>query len=68
MEKVINRFNWTPEDIYVLWAAMWAAVEDIHSPMDNLTDEQWDRAERLLKELDEYVNSKEFDEAVAETN
>lgn len=56
----------TAEDVYVLWAAMWAAVEDIHSPMYNLTDEQWDRAEKLLKELDEYVNSDEFDEELAE--
>jgi hypothetical protein len=56
----------TAEDVYVLWAAMWAAVEDIHSPMYNLTDEQWDRAEELLKELDRYVNSDEFDEELAE--
>lgn len=64
MNPVVDRFkHWTAEDIYVLWAAMWAMVKDVHSPQDNLTDDLWDRAERMLKELDEYVNSKEFDEA-----
>lgn len=57
IDKPIDRFKyWTPKDIYVLWAAMVAMVQDIHSPQDNLTEQQWERAERLLQELDAYVN------------
>lgn len=36
----------------ILWAAMHAMVNDIHSPQDNLTREEWAEAEWMLRELD----------------
>lgn len=47
----------TPNDLRVLWASMQAMVNDIHAPQDTLTEKQWVRAERLMRELDDYVNA-----------
>lgn len=45
-----------PDKLYVLWAAMIAMVRDIHAPMDQLSEENWELAEQLLKEIDDTVN------------
>lgn len=31
------------------WAALVAYVEDVHAPQDNLTERQWQAAERLFQ-------------------
>ena len=42
--------------IKVLWAAMCAMTQDIHSPQDNLTAEEWTKAEGVFSILDEVIN------------
>jgi hypothetical protein len=44
-------------DLPVIWAALWAMVEDNHAPQDGLSGDQWERAERLLAELDARMNA-----------
>ena len=44
------------DDVHVLWAAMQAMVEDVHTPQDNLTEHQWTVARGLLTNLDDRVN------------
>lgn len=51
------RFN--NEDVYILWAAMQAMVNDIHAPQDNMGDAQWSRAVDVLRRLDDRVNKVE---------
>lgn len=46
--------HWTPKDLYILWSAMVTMVLDL--PVESLTEAQWERANRLFKELDEYIN------------
>lgn len=46
------------DELYVLWAAMQAMVNDIHAPQDRLTDKQWHLAEMMLKRLDSEVNQR----------
>lgn len=41
----------------ILWAAMCSMVQDIHSPQDNLSPEEWAIAERIFQELDEVQNA-----------
>lgn len=48
--------KFTDEEIYLLWAAMAAMSEDVHTPQDNLTVEQWATAELLFRRLDRRVN------------
>lgn len=36
----------------VLWACFWASLRDVHAPLDNLTDPQWELAEVYYGELD----------------
>lgn len=40
----------------VLWAAMWAMVQDVHSPQDMLTDEEWNHADVVHRILDQINN------------
>ena len=40
------------EALPVLWAALWASLRDVHAPLDNLTDVQWELAEVYFEELD----------------
>jgi hypothetical protein len=47
-----------PEDIYIIFAALAAMVEDIHAPQDNLTASQWDRAEALWATVQEMVDGR----------
>ena len=54
--KLVNLKQLCYEDIYILWAGLLAMVHDIHAAQDNLTPEQWDRAEILFRELDKLVN------------
>jgi hypothetical protein len=44
------------EDLYVLWASMISMVGDDHSPRDELTEDQWVRAEILCDRLDAEYN------------
>lgn len=44
-------------DIEILWAAMQAMVHEFHAPQDNLTPDQWARAEKLLASLDAAMNT-----------
>lgn len=44
------------DDVWVLWAAMQAMVNDIHAPQDTMTPQQWERAQALLAQLDKSVN------------
>jgi hypothetical protein len=46
-------------DLPVVWAALWAMVGDNHAPQDGLSGDQWERAERLLAELDARMNAME---------
>jgi hypothetical protein len=39
-------------DLPIIWAALWAMVEDNHAPQDGLSEDQWVRAEWLLAKLD----------------
>jgi len=36
----------------VLWATLWASLRNVHAPLDNLTDLQWELAEVYFEELD----------------
>lgn len=47
------------DDLIVLWAAMTAMGLDVHTPQDNLTPDQWRKAEVLHKRLDDEVNRRE---------
>ena len=49
-EEVFAKFD--PDTQRVLLAALWAG-KDVHAPLDNLTDVQYER----LDELAEFVNS-----------
>jgi hypothetical protein len=48
--------TFTDEELYVLWAAMWAMADDVHSPQDCMTNEQWDLAAELRVRLDARIN------------
>ncbi len=50
----------TDADVYILWAAMQAMVNDAHAPQDTMAPKQWARATVLLAELDKRVNEKGF--------
>lgn len=55
--KPMERFkHWDEKDMYIIFAAMVSMVLGVHSVEDNLTDAQWERAEKLFKEIDEYIN------------
>jgi hypothetical protein len=43
-------------DVAIVWAALQAMVNDIHAPQDEMSEEQWARAEELLEELDSKVD------------
>lgn len=48
------------QEVYVLFAALCAMVEDNHSPQDMMTEEQWDTAEQLYrKALKEVENGRD---------
>lgn len=36
------------DELIACWAALVALVDDIHAPQDNLTEAQWQAAERIL--------------------
>lgn len=44
-------------DCLILHAALESMVHDCHAVQDNLTDAQWHRAEALLQEMDDYLNT-----------
>lgn len=44
------------QDLKIIHAAMCSMVLDNHTCQDNLSDEEWRRAEALFKELDEKLN------------
>jgi hypothetical protein len=44
-------------ELIAVWAALYAMVEDVHAPQDNLTEAQWAAADRLLKQLTELVDA-----------
>jgi hypothetical protein len=46
-----------PSKDRILWAALHAMVNDIHSPQDNLTGEEWAEAEWMLRELDVKIHN-----------
>jgi hypothetical protein len=45
-----------PLIVKVLWASMCAMVKDVHSPQDNLSEDEWEMAEHLFIQLDALVN------------
>ena len=46
------------DTLHALWAAMQAMVNDVHSPQDNLTPQQWVAAAAALSRLDAEVNAR----------
>lgn len=48
----------TPAALKVLWAAMCSMTQDIHSPQDSLSEEEWEVADRVFAQLDEVQNAK----------
>lgn len=46
-----------PKTVKVLWAAMCAMVEDIHSPQDTMTLDDWAVANQIYQQLDTAMNS-----------
>jgi hypothetical protein len=45
----------SPEEQYVVFAALCAMVEDIHTVQDQMTEEQWALAQKLLARLTKNV-------------
>jgi hypothetical protein len=52
----MTHISLSEEEIFVVWAALEAMVEDIHAPQDGLTEEQWELAARLLSELTHHID------------
>ena len=46
----------TPEEQYVVFAAMCVMISDIHTVQDQMSDEQWTLAEDLYKRLAKAVD------------
>ncbi len=46
----------TPEEQYVVFAAMCVMISDIHTVQDQMSDEQWTLAEDLYKRLTKAVD------------
>ncbi len=46
----------TPAALKVLWAAMCAMTQDVHSPQDNLSPEEWAVADRIFAKLNGVQN------------
>lgn len=56
--------EFTREEVYILWCALYATVEDVHAPVDTMTDTQWDIAGKLCERLTKQVElNKEQDAA-----
>jgi len=51
-------FVLTQEELYVAFAAMTAMVHDVHAVQDQLTEEQWQRADDLVTRMETEVNRK----------
>lgn len=48
--------NKNKEELKIIWAALCGMVWDIHQPMDQLTKEEWELAEKMMKKYDEEIN------------
>lgn len=53
----MNHFTLTAEEIEIVWAAMYAMVEDFHAPQERLNLDQWRKAVSLLRRLDVEMNA-----------
>jgi hypothetical protein len=45
--------------VKVLWAAMCSMTQDVHSPQDQLSADEWAIADEVFRQLDEAVNNAE---------
>lgn len=49
----------TPEEEYVVFAALCTMLKDVHSVQDQMTEEQWRIAESVYERLDKCVTARE---------
>lgn len=50
--------NFSDQDLRIIWSAFVAMCDEIHSPQDTLSKEEWNRADKIKEELDIEINKR----------
>lgn len=53
--RASDRYDVPADSRYPIWAALVACLDNVHTPQDNMTAEQWELAEKLFSALDQQV-------------
>lgn len=53
-----NGITLTPEEVPLVFAALLAMTQDIHAGQDQLSEEEWDKAEELFTRFEVEMNAR----------